>query len=68
MRVVGFMVSPMKLRHDRSLYFDFLHPLTQTPYAMLIPAPQVYATNIEAVWKPFQPNANSLQKKLPFPS
>lgn len=52
------IASPMVMRHDRFLHFDFLHPLTQTPYAMLIPGPKAAGMNIEAIWKPFQPSVN----------
>jgi len=48
------IVSPMVMRHDRFLHFDMI-PIFHSPYAMLIPTPKVSSTNIDAVWKPFQP-------------
>lgn len=48
-------LSPMVMRHDRFLHFDLLHPVVQAPYIMLIPVPEVSFTNIDAIWKPFQP-------------
>jgi len=50
------IVSPMVMRYDRFLHF--LHPILQAPYAMLIPAPEVTFTNIDAIWKPFQPKVS----------
>ncbi len=60
------IASPMVMRHDRFLQIDFLHPLTQTPYSMLIPRPQAAVMNIEAIWKPFQPSVLNCAHNIIF--
>ena len=53
------IIVPMVVRHDRFLHFDILHPLINTPYAILIPSShKMTLKNIEAIWKPFQPNVS----------
>jgi len=49
------IVGPVAMVYDASHTYDVLGPYMMSPTEMMIPKPVASFSNLEAIWKPFQP-------------
>lgn len=52
------IVGPLVLSYNRNKYFQ-LNVYMESTTNMLIEKPKVSFSNLEAIWKPFQPKVNA---------
>lgn len=57
-KMCDVVVGPLNMMYIRFPHFDFLNSYMATPAMMLIPKPKVSVSNLDAIWKPFQPTVN----------